>query len=562
MLFADPQEFRWFHRRRTERQRLRMFNSRLSEPQQPAVGMTSSTERPVVWWTGLLLMLVGLSVPILAVAVPPLTDYPNHLARCYLIAFGRSDPFLGQMFSEHWQIIPNIGVDLILPPLMHILPPLIAGRVLLALCVLLPASGAVALGYAYFRVRSFWELAAGFAAYNALFLLGFMNFQLAVGIGLWGAAGWILYREKIPAATVVLGAAIGTVAFFFHVAGFCFFVLLIGSYELVVTFRRQGQFSFRAAVRRALMLAATLIVPLVLYVLSPLRKVGGTLEWPRFKDKIYNLLVPFQDYSFGLDALLIAPVFIILLVCLLTRRARLSSAGLISSIVLLVVYAIAPRGMKGGFFADLRLPVMLGFMVFAAFVPVRLSARQRLAAAMLLAALFAARIGFITKVWSESQRDVSDVREVISAVEPGSRVLAAEVSFHDNPVWFFAMPRRRWIPHLTVTYSHLGAFVLLDRRAFWSGIFAAEAQQPIQLKEPYRNLRVVESPPPRYLLLAEKNPLPAELKKFPFLVDWDRKFDYVLILNAEGAPDLEHFLPERLQLVNRRGIAALLKIKK
>jgi hypothetical protein len=52
------------------------------------------------------------------------------------------------------------------------------------------------------------------------------------------------------------------------------------------------------------------------------------------------------------------------------------------------------------------------------------------------------------------------------------------------------------------------------------------------------------------------------LKRFPFLTDWSEKFDYVLVLNADGAPNLDHFLPNRLQLIDRRGIAALFKIKK
>jgi hypothetical protein len=50
--------------------------------------------------------------------------------------------------------------------------------------------------------------------------------------------------------------------------------------------------------------------------------------------------------------------------------------------------------------------------------------------------------------------------------------------------------------------------------------------------------------------------------RFPFLSDWKSKFDYVLILNAEGAPDLDKFLPDQLQLINRRGIAALLRVCK
>jgi hypothetical protein len=187
----------------------------------PDVSASESVlDRPLAWWLSLTLMLAALLVPIITVPVPPLTDYPNHLARCYLLAFGPSDPVLSQMFSAHWQIIPNIAVDLLLPALMHVCSPLTAGRFVLALCLLLPTSGAVALSYAYFRRRSFWQIAAGFAAFNGLFLMGFMNFELAIGVALWGAAAWIRYRERFPIATVASGAALATLTFFFHMSVF------------------------------------------------------------------------------------------------------------------------------------------------------------------------------------------------------------------------------------------------------------------------------------------------------------------------------------------------------
>jgi hypothetical protein len=104
--------------------------------------------------------------------------------------------------------------------------------------------------------------------------------------------------------------------------------------------------------------------------------------------------------------------------------------------------------------------------------------------------------------------------------------------------------------------------VLLDRHAFWPNIFAEESQQPIAIQEPYRDLEAVRSPPLHYTDLAMSQVPPIELEHFPYLTGWKDKFDYVLVLNAEGAPDLDHFLPNQLQLVDRQGIAALFKIRK
>jgi hypothetical protein len=523
---------------------------------------TPVLETPTAWWTALVAMFAALLVPIFAVAVPPLTDYPNHLARCYVLAFGNSDPVLHRMFSAHWEIIPNIGVDLLLPFLMHVFPPLIAGKIMLALCLLLPSSGAVALGYAYFRERSFWQIAVGFAAFNALFLMGFMNFELGIGIALWGAAGWITYREKLPIFTVLAAMLVGTLAFFFHLFGFCFFALLIGSYELSILLdldlrTRSGR---RSAAARVVLLVEALTVPVILYAASPLQQVDVAPHWPHLDTKVYELFGAFLSYSQVMDTLTIVPVIGFLIACLIAKRVRFSRPALLSFGLLLLVYAVLPRSLKGVFFVDTRLPVMLGFLLFAGFLPHALPSRRWTAVGVVLAALFLARTGFITGVWTQSQRDISDVREVIASITPGSRVLTADVVAEDNPAWFASMPIGRRLPDLSPTYWHLGSFVLLDRHAFWETIFSRDYEQPIRIEPPYRDLGAVDGPPPAYVELAEKQIPASELERFPFLVDWNQKFDYVLILNAEGASNLEAFVPEHLRLVARRGFAALFKV--
>src|ERR1700686_4124976 len=55
--------------------------------------------------------------PILAFPLPPLEDYPNHLARMHVIATIGSDPDLSRYYEVHWQIIPNLIMDIIVPVL-------------------------------------------------------------------------------------------------------------------------------------------------------------------------------------------------------------------------------------------------------------------------------------------------------------------------------------------------------------------------------------------------------------------------------------------------------------
>jgi hypothetical protein len=123
------------------------------------------------------------------------------------------------------------------------------------------------------------------------------------------------------------------------------------------------------------------------------------------------------------------------------------------------------------------------------------------------------------------------------------------------------MPLGRNISLLNPTYWHLGAFVLLDRHAFWPTIFAIDSQQPIRVLDPYRANLGAGAAPPDYHFLDARHLPNEERQRFPFIANWTKRFDYLLVLNAEGAGDLDRFLPDKLELVDRKGVAALFRVR-
>ena len=105
-----------------------------------------------VWRGGRLLaaLSVILLAPLLITDVPPVLDYPNHLARLVLLAAGTNDKVLGPIFTPDWTIIPNLAGDVIGLTLLHLLPVHAAGRCLLGGILLLNLAGVLALHRAYF----------------------------------------------------------------------------------------------------------------------------------------------------------------------------------------------------------------------------------------------------------------------------------------------------------------------------------------------------------------------------------------------------------------------------
>ncbi|WP_139809942.1 hypothetical protein [Sphingomonas azotifigens] len=503
---------------------------------------------------------MGLIVPLLMVEVPPLTDYPNHLARALFLAIGANDPIMSKIFAPNWQIAPNLAIDILLPPLLRIMPPLIGGKVFLGFAAVLPASGTIALNRACFERRSYWPLAVGLVVYNVPFLLGFINFQIGVGVALWGTAAWIWMARRHPVLGIFVGALFGLAAFFSHLFAFALYGLLIGCWEAGSVIQRGLRSDGIAlfVVRRLGSAMVALIAPLLLYLVSPFAGTGGAVFRYGWLTKLKTLAVPVAGYSPLLTYGILAVLGLILAGLLVTRRLRIAPLAFLAFPLLTVLFFALPTGAKGVFYIDTRVPVMMGFLLFAATLP-RVSRPVGVVIFLAIAALFIARMSLIGRVWVEAQQDVADVRAVLVPVTPGSRVLAVDalVDTSNGPI----VPSRSLARTYPNSFWHYASFAFIDRQAFWADAFTLSGQQPV-ISQPYydRSGKAGAFPMPTLQMLTGAGLAPGKPKP-SHLTDWPSKFDYILVVNASAGPDLGKFLPGKLRLVARHGFAALLAVR-
>lgn len=495
-----------------------------------------------VWWAALVVLSAVLLAPLLITDVPPLLDYPNHLARLVLMAAGPDDPVLGPVFTPHWTIIPNLAIDVIGPVLLHLLPVHATGRCLLALALLLNLAGVVTLHRALFRRRSFWPLASGLAAYNSTFLLGFLNWQIASGLGMLFAAGWVTWRERHPFATIAAAAVASVVLFFCHLMGVMFFLILIASVE--VHAMRNGRVLLRAAA-----LLPVLAGPLFLSLSAELRRVPANLHFLDPHEKLVQMASPFINYFFSLDMITAVVMFGGVALGLMVGWLAGSPRAILAVVTLSIWYVVSPFDMKGASYFDTRIIVMLGFLLFATTEPVRLPRR---ATAACLVALFALRMAVVMDVWIGHRRDLDDLRQVIATVPPGARVYQT----HDvDPGGTRVAPdgwrRSRMLSNGLSTDWHLSGLLLVERGAFWPGLFANPAQQPIRLRPAYATLSLSGAGIPAHAAFMA-NPDSGWLAM--------RGFDFVLMLKAGADAYQSDAVPRCLTLVLRNDFAALFKV--
>lgn len=481
------------------------------------------------WWLAAAGLGLLLLCPLLLVDVPPVLDYPNHLARIFVLAHP-DDPVLATLYAPRWRVLPNLGIDLVGVALLRVLPVHVAGRILLGITLLLPVAGVMAYARAVLGRWSWWSLASGLVAGNGAFLLGMMNYVWSAGAALLATALFVALRPCRPVAAAAGCALAGVGVFFCHIIGVGFLAVLIGAQEAMRSHRlhRDGQPWRRSTAISLLCVVAALLPAALLYGASPFGLAQAPPVWTPLAAKPRELLLPFLSYSARVTLLTAAGVAFILGRSLARRRCELDGGTALACLALLGIWLAAPFALKGGTFLDARLTLLPGLLLFAGFAP-RLapgeaepggarSGEVRTVTAVVLALLLL-RVVTMAQAWAGHGAELAALRRAIAPVRPGERVLAV-----------LADPERMpdgpgdLVPGLHRTDLHLPALLTIERRAFWPLLFADPSQQPIAVRPPYDRLAQRLGEPPDARLLEAPGAL----------AGWRTRWDAVLVLGHGG----------------------------
>jgi hypothetical protein len=529
-----------------------------------------SLNQTKIWWLAFAALALVLLSPLMATEIPPLLDYPNHLARMEILAHGAGDPALSRIYTVHWHILPNIGIDLAMPILMRIVPLALAGKVFIGLALILPLAGVAALHRALFRHMSYWPLAAGLVAYNRLLFAGFLNFLIGIGLALLAAALWEALREK--SAILRVGSAIvaALAIFFCHLIALGFYGLLLASLEAAILWREK-----RLRIGPFIQLAIVFAIPAGLYLAAPISgaaEAGGQglidaikhYYWALAAEppglKLYGLAGPFLTYDRILDFAALTLVAATLAAFSAGRHLHIapSLGGLFLG--LLAAYPLIPFYTMGTAWVDQRIPIMAGFLLFAGTLPLIRANRTRTLTMTAFGVAILVRTLGIAQIWSTHDTEIADFRQVIRPVAPGDRVLVVQAERNADPAAMVNNPDSVRAMRENDSTMHLPALLVIERHAFWPLLFTASTKQPVGVLPPYDAISLPEGELPWIGGLAD--PSPADLKWAPYLTGWEKKFDWVLVLHPTDAPDGYDLLPDRLDPVEHGKIAALYRIRR
>jgi len=178
-----------------------------------------------------------LLAPIWMVAFPPLLDYPNHLARSFVLLHLHDPAFhFSSFFQADWGLYPYLGMDGALAVLGRIFPIETAGRIFLSICALAVPAGAwffLKQANASEEATSAWTL---LTAFNVFFLEGFLNFDLSIAVGFVALGLWLKWLAKPGIGKWAATLLAFTLLYFTHLLGFGIAGLIVVAY--LAFFRR------------------------------------------------------------------------------------------------------------------------------------------------------------------------------------------------------------------------------------------------------------------------------------------------------------------------------------
>ncbi len=444
------------------------------------------------------------TVPFFSTVLPPLFDYPNHLARMHVLSEGGN-----QFYAVHWEPLPNLAQDLIVPPLAQLMPLDIASRLFLVAIFGLITGGTILLNRVATGVWRMWPLLAFLLLYNRMFLWGFLNYLFGIGVALAGTALWLaLERERWWLRTLA-SSLVALACYLSHIAAFGFYVLVIIGIELSPA---RGELRVRrwlAIGRRTAIAGAQFAIPAVLFLGYWHPAAAGGISYAAFWRKADLLFSVFDNYDRAFDIVCFALFLGLIGWLAATRQLRLAprlggAVGLVFA-----AYLLLPSQIYGGSGADHRLPVATFLLLIAASAAKFPNRRTAAAIGVAAAVLLVVRLAVIEYVWLRADRIYSADLAGIDMLPRGAKLA---VAYPASAVNFVPVPG-----------VHLAVLAVARRGAFVPTLFANKGQQPIALKPSYDVLADAATPQDFWSIVvtgrdaAKTAGLPQTLQQYDFL---------------------------------------------
>ncbi len=419
--------------------------------------MREQTKRNTLWIAVFVILTASLTVPFFLLREPPLLDYPNHLARTFILCHIHDSHFtFSQYYQADWKPYPYILWDALAVGLQQFLPVEMAGKVLLITnTALLPIAVAWFLWQAN-RSEIKLALLACALSYYTLFLWGFTAYQLGVSFCFLMLGTWLWYSRRPSAWRAAVFAAISLATFLAHLLGFAAAAFILVLYELTA-------FNWRGLVRLACFLAPLSL--LFVWAHPGLSGHSSVVIRPVLEKFVVLKTVPTMGYDTTLSNVFLAGLVLCLLTAIVRNpELRVNWRWLVVSVGLLLIFLVLPNGWGESYDIDVRLVPPLCLL---SLVVLRVG-RRATWIAILAIALVAVRVLDVTRGFESESIKSTAMNDAIDHLPAGAIIFPlVDTCKDDDPLDDF--------------YIHYWAYAVIRRGAISTYLFDVPGQTPMRI---------------------------------------------------------------------------------
>lgn len=384
-------------------------------------------------------------LPLAFVQWPPLIDYLPHLTRVLIEQSLLMDGRFADRFMWNLRVVPNLGLDAVVLPLVLLGMPLAsAGKLFVALVILLNGAAVMFLHKALFGRLSPVPLIAFAFSYTELLIFGFLTSEVSVALALIAFAAYLRPPMTISTARLVtFVVAVVVVLFFVHLIGALIFLGLIAANAIssrwIAPALSRLALLFQHSILRPARLAPTAVAVaigglavLALLSLAPLSasNTGEDAASPAdfLKPKLWRwrlMINPLLGYDPKIDLPVLAIIVVALFMLLFYGRVRIAGTTLLAMAGLTVAYFFVPTGWGSTYYITERFPFILMLLGIAS-VDVRFRTRAGCrATTFLILLLVLARSLSAVAAWNASTEARRPLFDALAKTRPGDTVCQA-----------------------------------------------------------------------------------------------------------------------------------------
>lgn len=434
--------------------------------------MPRSASRPSVSvLLGALALVVAMCLPVVFLTTPPLIDVLGHMGRYELQTGLDAQPWLQQLYLFRWQVIGNLGADLLVEAAEPMLGVVGATRLAVTLVPVLATSGILLLSReVHDRITPHAILALALV-YALPFTWGFLNFSLAMALALLAFTLWRrLGRTRAIGLRAAIFLPIGLALWLCHTFGWAFLGILCVADSLAR--RRAAGAGWTGVFAGTALDNLPLLAPLLPMLAWRSGAAGAGIDgWFDIAEKA-AWLISIQRLGWEWTDKLCAALLLVAVYAGWRGRGMERDRSLaLAAVLALATFLLLPRQIFGSVFADMRLApyaVMLGLLA----VRTKSETRHARRGLMILALAFLGlRLILTTYIYHDRERQLEQHLTTLRVIPEHARLATLiEVPCHEE----WDLP---W-------FSHIGSVALVRRHVFANDQWANSSMNPLRVRFP------------------------------------------------------------------------------